>query len=304
MNPIYSAIYSLGTKMTVHSSKVLGCALGTLMWNSIPKRRKLAIEAVQKHLDVSYEEATVIAKNSFMHNCRSFLEIFLVPKVNQKFIEDLVIQAPENGFSFFVETERPMVATTAHMGAWEVLAGLLGEIGSVSNKAQPLVVVRSNKNENINELIFKLRGGRGAEVLSHRNAVFKVMRSLKKNAIAAFLVDHNTKRKEAIFTDFLGETAAVNSGPAFLALRGKALVVPTFLIRNEKGGYTFIIEEPLDTTKLEGTREEKLQQITRFYTDAIERIVRKHPEQWFWMHNRWKTQPNTDDFILPRNDQK
>lgn len=301
MKLLYSAIYTLGTKMTVHSSKVLGSALGTVMWNSLPKRRKLAVNAVQQHLDVNHEEATVIAKKSFMHNCRSFLEIFLVPKINEKFINELVIQYPEDAFSRIVANNRPIVATTAHMGAWEVLAGLLGEIGSASHRAQPLVVVRTNKNEDINELIFRLREGRGAKVLSHRNAVFSVLRSLKKNGIAAFLVDHNTKRKEAIFTDFLGETAAVNSGPAFLALRGKALVLPTFLVRDEKGGYKFIIEPPLDTTTLKGTREENIQQITRFYTDAVERVVKQYPDQWFWMHNRWKTQPRANDEVLPRD---
>ncbi|KAF1077790.1 lysophospholipid acyltransferase family protein [Halodesulfovibrio sp. MK-HDV] len=303
MNPIYSAIYTLGSKMTVNSSKVLGCALGTVMWNSLPKRRKLAIDAIQQHLNVEYEEAVVIAKKSFMHNCRSFLEIFLVPKVDKKFFSELITQDAGHPFSVCVATDAPIIAITGHMGAWEIMAGILGELAVGPHRAQPQIVVRTNKNENMNELIFKLRGGRGAKILSHRNAVFGVLRSLKKKGVTAFLVDHNTKRKEAIFTDFLGEIAAVNSGPAFLALRGKAVILPAFLVRNEEGGYKFIVEEPLSTEDLEGTREEKIQQITRFYTDAVERIVRQYPEQWFWMHKRWKTQPKADDFILPRNDQ-
>jgi KDO2-lipid IV(A) lauroyltransferase len=272
------------------------------MWNSLPKRRKLAIDAIQQHLNVEYEEAVVIAKKSFMHNCRSFLEIFLVPKVDKNFIDELITQGAEHPFSVCVATDAPIIAVTAHMGAWEIMAGILGEAATATHRSQPLIVVRTNKNESINELIFKLRGGRGAKILSHRNAVFGVLRSLKKNGVAAFLVDHNTKRKEAIFTDFLGETAAVNSGPAFLALRGKAVVLPAFLVRNEEGGYKFIVEKPLKTEDLEGTREEKIQHITRFYTDAVERIVRQYPEQWFWMHKRWKTQPKAGDFILPRND--
>ena len=288
--------------MTVNSSKVLGCALGTIMWNSLPKRRKLAIDAIQQHLNVEYEEAVVIAKKSFMHNCRSFLEIFLVPKVDKNFIEKFITQGADKPFSVCVATDAPIIAVTAHMGAWEIMAGILGEAATAAHRSQPQIVVRTNKNENINELIFKLRGGRGAQILSHRNAVFGVLRSLKKKGVTAFLVDHNTKRKEAIFTDFLGETAAVNSGPAFLALRGKAVVVPAFLVRNEEGGYKFIVEKPLITEDLEGTREEKIQQITRFYTDAVERVVRQYPEQWFWMHKRWKTQPKAGDFILPRND--
>lgn len=295
--------------MTVNSSKVLGCALGTVMWNSLPKRRRLAIDAIQQHLNVEYEEAVVIAKKSFMHNCRSFLEIFLVPKVDKKFISELITQDKDHPFSnkdhpfsTHVATDAPIIAITGHMGAWEIMAGILGELATAPHRAQPQIVVRTNKNESINETIFKLRGGRGAKILSHRNAVFGVLRSLKKKGVTAFLVDHNTKRKEAIFTDFLGEIAAVNSGPAFLALRGKAVVLPAFLVRNEEGGYKFIVEESLNTEDLEGTREEKIQQITRFYTDAVERIVRQYPEQWFWMHKRWKTQPKAGDFILPRND--
>lgn len=303
MNPIYSSIYTLGTKMTVNSSKMLGCALGTVMWHSLPKRRKLAIDAIQQHLNVEYEEAVVIAKKSFIHNCRSFLEIFLVPKVDKKFFSELIAQDADHPFSACVATDAPIIAITGHMGAWEIMAGILGELATAPHRTQPQIVVRTNKNESINELIFKLRGGRGAKILSHRNAVFGVLRSLKKKGVTAFLVDHNTKRKEAIFTDFLGETAAVNSGPAFLALRGKAVVLPAFLVRNEEGGYSFIVEKPLKTEDLEGTREEKIQQITRFYTDAVERIVRQYPEQWFWMHKRWKTQPKAGDFILPRSDQ-
>lgn len=272
------------------------------MWNSLPTRRRLAIDAIKQHLDVKYEEAVVIAKKSFMHNCRSFLEIFLVPKVDKSFIDKFITQGADKPFSVCVATDAPIIAVTAHMGAWEIMAGILGEAATAAHRSQPQIVVRTNKNENINELIFKLRGGRGAQILSHRNAVFGVLRSLKKKGVTAFLVDHNTKRKEAIFTDFLGETAAVNSGPAFLALRGKAVVVPAFLVRNEEGGYKFIVEQPLITEDLEGTREEKIQQITRFYTNAVERVVRQYPEQWFWMHKRWKTQPKADDFILPRND--
>ena len=104
----------------------------------------------------------------------------------------------------------------------------------------------------------------------------------------AFLVDHNTSRDEAIFLPFLGEEAAVNRGPALIAVRSNALVCPIFLLR-DKDKYVLCMEEPLDPLELQGTSEEKIEAVTRFYTAAVERIVRRAPEQWFWMHNRWKT---------------
>jgi KDO2-lipid IV(A) lauroyltransferase len=87
---------------------------------------------------------------------------------------------------------------------------------------------------------------------------------------------------------FLGEEAAVNAGPALLAVRGKALVWPVVLVREGKD-YVFRLLKPLDTAELTGTREENIQTAARFYTDAIEEFIREHPEQWFWMHDRWKT---------------
>ena len=99
---------------------------------------------------------------------------------------------------------------------------------------------------------------------------------------------------EAFFLPFLGEEAAVNKGPAVLAVRAKALVWPIALIR-DGDRYRIIIEEPLDTALLEGDAEEKALAVAAFYTEANERMVRRAPDQWFWMHNRWKTKRIMDD---------
>ena len=117
---------------------------------------------------------------------------------------------------------------------------------------------------------------------------------LRKNGYAAFLADHNTSRSEALFLPFLGEEAAVNKGPAVLAVRAKALVWPLVLIR-DGDRYRMLMEEPLDTALLEGTADEKALMAATYYTEAIERMVRRAPDQWFWMHNRWKTKRVMDD---------
>ena len=97
----------------------------------------------------------------------------------------------------------------------------------------------------------------------------------------------------ALFLPFLGETAAVNMGPAVLAVRGGAIIWPGYIVRvGEKADrYLFCQTEPLRPEDYAGPHEEAIAKVAAYYTKSVEDIVRRYPEQWFWMHNRWKTRP-------------
>ncbi len=124
-------------------------------------------------------------------------------------------------------------------------------------------------------------------MVGHRMAAPAVLRALKKNGVAAFLVDHKPNKAESIELPFFNSMTAVNMGPALLAVRGQALIIPVFLNRN-KDGYNFYVYDALDTKELVGSNEEKIAAAALFYTKAVEKHVRAFPEQWFWMHDRWK----------------
>ena len=262
----------------------MGTLMGRLIWRFVPSRRELAIQSIMKHLGKSREEAERIALESFIHNGRSFLEIILTRNFGLD-SPNLRFDPPEL-FEELKNCPRPIVAATAHFGSWELLASLLGQV--YESPRPRMVIVRRYPDIAVQEFIASCREATGAEMVGHRHAAMSVIRALHKNGIAAFLVDHNTTRHEAIFMPFLGEEAAVNAGPALLAVRGKALVWPVVLVREGKD-YVFRLQKPLDTAELTGTREENIQAAARFYTDAIEEFIREHPEQWFWMHDRWKT---------------
>jgi KDO2-lipid IV(A) lauroyltransferase len=182
-----------------------------------------------------------------------------------------------------------VVAFTAHLGGWELLAGILD---SMRPDYRRIVIVRSQRNPAVNALISHLRGvSGGVEVAEHRNASAAILRVLRENGTTAFLVDHNTGSDEALFLPFLGETAAVNQGPALLALRGKAVLYAVFLVRRPDATYEIHTVGPFDTSELKGSIAERSRQITGFYTRTAEDFIRKYPEQWFWMHRRWKTRP-------------
>lgn len=263
----------------------LGNGLGRLIWRFASKRREMAVRSIMLHLGKERAEAERIALESFCHTGRSFLEIVLTDKFGLE-SPRLRVDPPEL-FEELKNCQRPIVAATAHFGSWELLASLLGQI--YEEPRPRMVVVRRYPDEAVQEFIASRREATGATMVGHRRAAMDVVRALHKNGIVAFLVDHNTHRQaEAEFIPFLNETAAVNMGPALLAVRGKALVWPVVLAREGKD-YVFRLQKPLDTAELSGTREENIRATAEFYTQAIEKFILDAPEQWFWMHERWKT---------------
>lgn len=265
-------------------TEVLGNLTGRLIWHFFPSRRELAVNNIMRHLDMSREEAEKTARASFCHTGRAFLEILLTGRFGMN-SPRLRIASPEL-MQKLRECDRPIVAATAHFGSWELLASMLGQLYEPPRPR--MVVVRRYRDEAVQSFIASCREATGADMIGHRNAAMSVIRALHKKGIVAFLVDHNSSPAEAEFLPFLGETAAVNMGPALLAVRAKALVWPVVLVR-EENEYVFHLKEPLDTATLEGSREEQVRAAAQFYTMAIEDFIRERPEQWFWMHDRWKT---------------
>jgi len=286
---LYKAVTGAGSKVLGYSgAEVAGRAMARLFRFAAPSRFKVAATAIQERLGLPENEAKDLAGKSLAHNFTSFLEILLTPRMGQDFIDNRLEYNDKELFDAFRNPHRPVIFATAHLGSWELLSGAMGLTNKAKNKQ---VVVRKPKDEALHRVMTELRGSKGVEIIEHRHAVFKLLKSLKRGGVAAFLVDHNCSRDEALFLPFLGKTAAVNAGPALLAVRTGALIVPVFLVRLGQGRFRMLMDPPLDTQKLSGDRAERIRAAAEFYTRAVERYVRQYPEQWFWMHKRWKTRP-------------
>ena len=264
--------------------RCLANILGLIFWALAPSRRKLATEAVAKHLRLPLPQAKRIARQSFKENVLSFLEICQVGKFNAA--QDVsVVHTPEV-LEQIKQEANPIVFATAHLGSWELIPGLAA--AHLQNR-EAMVVVRSQNNLALNRLVEELRGVRGMQILDRNNASKTVIPKLRAGGYCGFLVDHNTAQNEAIFLPFLQDTAAVARGPANIALRVKAAVYPMFLLRDGKGGYILHLLPPLQTKNLTGSVHERIHAIAVFYTNAVAAMVRQYPEQWLWLHRRWKT---------------
>lgn len=281
----YFTVAKLAARLGNRGIHALGRFLGALVWFLYRKRRNMAIANIKASFNLQEKEARRIARAAFGHNMCSFLECLLVPGYDYRKDPDFSIVGKEI-LDRIHQLDRPIVLVTGHLGAWEFIAALRDAIKT--DGVQGMAVVRRYGSNAFNELMAYLRCSHGITVCGHRNAARPVLRVLKSNGFVSFLVDHHTaKESETIRLPFLGRETGVNIGPAVLAVRSNAIILPLAVFRSGNT-YRLCVEEILDTATLSGSPDEKIHQVVAFYTKSIESLIRIAPEQWFWLHNRWK----------------
>jgi KDO2-lipid IV(A) lauroyltransferase len=171
----------------------------------------------------------------------------------------------------------------AHVGNFELMA-------LYAAARFPLTIITKEiKHPGLNAYWAELRATTGLRTIAARNSYRACFRVLRDNEWLGFVLDQNMIRKEGIFVTFFGQLACTTPGLAMLSAHSRAPVVPIFMVRLDDGRHEVkilpFIEPPAERTA------EAIAKATQRYTDVIESVVRAHPEQWIWMHRRWRTQP-------------
>ncbi len=182
---------------------------------------------------------------------------------------------------------------SAHFGNYELSAMAVSIHGY---KLSP--VVKTIRNKTVNEVIQQLRDHEGLTFLPSKNAYRDCLKVLRKNELVGMIIDQNMTRDEGIFIDFFGKQACSSPGLAFMAAQSKAPVVPIFIYRTPDGGFRQklfpLIEPPADR------KPETIHAATQAYNKLVEDVIRETPEEWIWMHRRWKTIPLEGDSLVVR----
>jgi len=150
-------------------------------------------------------------------------------------------------------------------------------------------VARPLDDPDLEEFTREVRESSGLKIIPRRTSALAIVRRLRRNEIIGILADQNT-RKQNVFVDFFGIKAATTPGPAMLALRTGAHLVPAFMLREAPGKHRLIIEEPVEPVRT-GDEQADVTATTQKCVDILEKYVREYPSQWFWVHRRWKTRP-------------
>jgi len=236
--------------------------------------------------DLNQRERDAILRGAFSNLGRLLVEFSHFPSLNTKNISDLV---SFEGFAHYeeaVKRGKGVIFITAHFGAWEL------SCFAHSLYAGPMkFVVREIDNSRVEKLIESYRGLSGNQPIEKRHASRDILKALRNNETVGILVDQNTTRDEGVFADFFGIPAATTPAVATLALRTGAAVIPGFLIWDSKSRrHRLRFEAPVGLT-VTGDPARDIVENTRAFNHILENIVRQYPEQWLWIHRRWKTRP-------------
>jgi KDO2-lipid IV(A) lauroyltransferase len=180
---------------------------------------------------------------------------------------------------------RGVLCPSAHLGNWELQAIASAPlVGHISMIARPL------DNPALDRRLVALRTAGGNTVFYKRKAIARVLTAIREGDIVAILIDQNVQAKDGIFVQFFGRPACTTTVAAAIALKTGCAIVPVHCVLQPSGRYRMAYGPPVEWAGT-GRRDEDVAALTQHLTSVIEGWIRETPEQWLWLHRRWKTMP-------------
>jgi Kdo2-lipid IVA lauroyltransferase/acyltransferase len=234
----------------------------------------------------SQHERRRILRGVFTSLGRQLAEVCLFPTYTQENISDVVVYDGFENFERAQKRGKGVLYLTAHLGAWELSAF------AHSLHGYPLhVVMRGMDNPYLDHMVQRYRTMHGNSAVDKDNFVRGLLSAMKAGETVGILMDTNMTPPQGVFVDFFGIEACTASGLARIALRTDASVVPGFTVWDPVlGKYRLRFEPPVQLIRT-GHDEEDVVANTARFTKVIEDFVERYPDQWLWVHRRWKTRP-------------
>lgn len=263
----------------------LGRRLGDAGYLVRKDRRLVALENLKAAFGESGDEKLYrIVRKVFQNLGMSFIEVLRFPKMDAKYIKRHIRLEGFNRIDEALKGNRGVILLTGHFGNWE-LSGFT--ISASGYKAK--VLAREQKLIRLNRLLDSYRELNGSRVIPKKRAIREIIKGLRNNEIVGILADQDGGRN-GVFVNFFGMKASTPEGAIVFALKTGCAVLPTFIIREDGSMHTLKIEQPLHITR-SGNYDMDVKTNLQAWTDILESYIRRYPEQWLWIHKRWKTQP-------------
>jgi KDO2-lipid IV(A) lauroyltransferase len=282
----YPALYLLSLlppAWAVH----LGKWAGVLAFLFDGKHRRIALKNLRvafPHLRAS--ERWMIARASFENVGKTFLEIPGFARQTPEQIQRRVRYMGVEQLDRLEAEGRGALLLTGHFGNWELMALAYGfRGGRLAFVARPL------DNPYFDSWMKQLRSRSGNRIISKRGALRAVYGALRDGCGVGMLMDQKVTGRAGVFVEFFNHLAGSSGAMAALACRYGAPVVPAYTVRNPSGiGHTIVVEPEVPVVR-SGRKDVDIRINTQRFQKILERIVCKHPDQWFWMHRRWNRSP-------------
>jgi len=272
---VFSWFFSI---MPLTAARSVGRGIGRLAGWLSPRRHEI-LKRIQKALGVSRVEAAQIYRRMFLNLGMTVAEFFRLPRMTEEELRDQVMI---EGLEHSPPSGTPFIALVTHTGNWEWLAAATPAL-----IGHPLtVVVKALKPDSLNRWVLRTRGRWGTRFLDRHGSARDLIKVIKAGEGLGFILDQNTKRNRGVFVDFFGTPACTTDGLSQIAALTGVDTFPVFCRRMEDHRLLVTIQAPIPAPP---RTPEGILAHTRLCTRHIEDYVREHPEQWIWMHRRWKT---------------
>jgi KDO2-lipid IV(A) lauroyltransferase len=277
---LFSGFFRL---LGLNLSRKFAFILAILFFYFIPIRK----EVVLKNLKIAFPENDLsstkkLAFKIYKSFALSLVEIMYLPYMQK----NKVIQSIECSNSELIlekyKEDKGVILLSAHYGNWELVAISVG----LQIQLPISVIVKSLRNPYVSEWMNGARTKFRNEVVPLGISIRKTYQALKEKKLVAMVADQRGPQ-EGIKVDFFGRQVSVYTGPAALALKTGAPIIYGIPVRQKKYIYKTVFVE-ISQNDLPDSEEGKIREISQRHTSYLEKIIRENPEQWLWMHNRWK----------------
>jgi len=268
----------------------VGEAIAWLVWLvAFPLRRVGMVNLTIAFPDKSDAERARILRASILNHGRMAAELAHLPRLSDEDLLEMVRFEDETWLREALTWERPtgVLILSGHFGNWELLVYAQGRRG------HPVSMVhRAMRNPLIDRWLNDVRGGAGTRLVRKKQAAGQVLRALREKQLLVLPFDQNSTRGLGVFVDFFGVPASTNAGLARVALRADAPIVPVFIVRQGRSARHVVHILPIMEAEHTGNLQADVVATTARLSAVFEDMVRRFPEQWLWVHKRWKTRPH------------
>jgi len=255
------------------------------------KQRKIALESLTIAFgkEKTKREIEQIAKDCFIFLAKAGFELmFFMDK--PKLIKERVQIIGKENLDAALSKGKGAILVSAHFGNFPLMLARIRLEGYVTSG-----IMRQMRDNRVEQIFLEKRTRLGIKTIysqPRRLCVETTLKTLRNNEVVFIPIDQNFGTG-GVFVDFFGKKAATATGPVVLALRTKAAVIPSFIIRQKDDTHKIIFEKPLDLEEGK-TNEETIVINIQKLTRIIEAYIRRYPAEWGWIHRRWKSRPNIE----------
>jgi len=286
--------------------KFLGClprslarVCGVLVAKALFSIRPPLQRAAEFNLRLAFPELPQRARREILNRMVRNLgwmaaEFACLPRYQRSNIEKTIILEGFENFAAAQRAGKGVLLLTGHMGAWE-----LGPFAHALYSGPIHFFVRPIDNSFVDHLVSRYRCASGNQPINKNESARAALRILHDGGVIGVLADQNTVPAEAVFADFFGIPAATSSGIARLARRTGAMVVPAYTYWDPQIGKYRLSYEPALELAATDDEQSDIRNYSARFNQVIEDYVRRFPDQWLWVHRRWKTRPANESAIYP-----